>query len=90
MLDGVMGCAAVSLLARDESISTLDMNTSYMRSVRDVTLIGEGRVVHRGSATVFMAGMLTTEDGELVAAATATGRVVRVPADGRRGQEERE
>lgn len=90
MLDGVMGCAAVSLLAPDESITTLDMNTSYMRSVRDVTLIGEGRVVHRGGATVFMAGTLATEDGELVATATATGRVVRAPANDERGREERE
>jgi uncharacterized protein (TIGR00369 family) len=78
MLDGVMGAAAVSLLGPDESITTLDMNASFMQSVRDVELIAEGRVVHRGGATVFMHGALTLEDGSLVATATATGRVTRI------------
>ncbi len=75
MLDGVMGAAAVSLLEDDESITTLDMKVSYMQSVRDVPLIAEGRVVHRGGSVVFMDGTLTPEDGSLVATATATGRV---------------
>lgn len=78
MLDGVMGAAAVSLLGPDESITTLDMNASFMQSVRDVKLIAEGRVVQRGGATVFMDGDLKLEDGSLVATATATGRVRRI------------
>lgn len=77
MLDGVMGAAAVSLLGPDESITTLDMNISFMQPVRDVKLIAEGRVVQRGGATVFMSGTLTLEDGSLVANAIATGRVAR-------------
>ena len=78
MLDGVMGAAAVSLLGPDESITTLDMNASFMQSVRDVKLVAEGRVAHRGGSTVFMNGTLTLEDGSLVATATATGRVARI------------
>jgi len=78
MLDGVMGAAAVSLLAPGESITTLDMNASFMQSVRDVKLVAEGRVAHRGGSTVFMDGTLTLEDGSLVATATATGRVARI------------
>jgi uncharacterized protein (TIGR00369 family) len=77
MLDGVMGAAAVSLLGPDESIATLDVNISFMQPVRDVKLIAEGRVAHRGGATVFMSGTLTLEDGSLVANAGATGRVAR-------------
>ena len=84
MLDGVMGAAAVSLLGPDESITTLDMNASFMQSVRDVELIAEGRVVHKGGATVFMHGALTLEDGSLVVTATATGRVTRIPDAARR------
>jgi uncharacterized protein (TIGR00369 family) len=42
MLDGVMGAAAVSLLGAGEQITTLEMKVSYMQSVRDVPLIGEG------------------------------------------------
>ena len=77
MLDGVMGAAAVSLLAPDESITTLEMKANYMRSVQAVPLVGDGRVVHRGGSVIFMEGSITTEDGSLVATATATGRVMR-------------
>ena len=80
MLDGVMGAAAVSLLGAGEQITTLEMKVSYMQSVRDVPLTGEGRVVHRGGSVLFMEGALTAEDGSLVATATATGRVVRLPS----------
>ncbi|MGD0765270.1 MAG: PaaI family thioesterase [Dehalococcoidia bacterium] len=78
MLDGVMGSAAVSVLGQDETVTTLDMNLSFMRPVRDVKLIAEGRVVQRGGSVVFMDGTLTLEDGSLVATATATGRIVRL------------
>ena len=77
MLDGVMGAAAVSLLAPNESITTLEMKMNYMRSVQAVPLVGDGRVVHRGGSVIFMEGSITTEDGALVATATATGRVMR-------------
>ena len=80
MLDGVMGAAAVSLLGPDESITTLEMKVSCMRSVRAGPLVGDGRVVHRGGSVVFMEGSLTGEDGSLVATATATGRIVRLAA----------
>jgi acyl-coenzyme A thioesterase PaaI-like protein len=53
------------------------MKMSYMRSVKAVPLVGDGRVVHRGGSVIFMEGSLTAEDGSLVATATATGRVVR-------------
>ena len=78
MLDGVMGAAAVSLLEEGETVTTLDMSLSFMRSVRDVKLVAEGRVVQRGGSVVFMDGTLTLEDGSLVATATATGRIVRL------------
>jgi uncharacterized protein (TIGR00369 family) len=80
MLDGVMGAAAVSLLAPDESITTLEMKANYMRSVQAVPLVGDGRVVHRGGSVIFMEGSITTEDGSLMATATATGRVMRAAA----------
>ena len=80
MLDGVMGAAAVSLLAAGEQIATLEMKVSYMQSVTNTSLRGEGRVLHRGGSVLFMEGTLTAEDGSLVATATATGRVVRPPS----------
>ena len=76
MLDGVMGSAVVSLLGRNENVATLEMKVSYMRPCRAQPLVGEGRVVHRGRSILFTEGTLTTEDGSLVATATATARVV--------------
>jgi len=52
-----------------------------------VPLTGEGRVVHRGGSVLFMEGTLTAEDGSLVATATATGRVVRLPSRAAGGEE---
>jgi len=89
MLDGVMGAAAVSLLAPDETITTLEMKISYMRSVQAAPLVGDGRVVHRGGSVIFMEGSLTAEDGSLVATATATGRVIRLAAAEGAGSGER-
>lgn len=86
MLDAVMGAAAVSLLGAAEQIMTLEMKVSYMQPVRDVTLMGEGSVVHRGGSVLFMEGALTAEDGSLVATATATGRV-RLPSRAAGGEE---
>jgi len=87
MLDGVMGAAAVSLLKAGEGITTLEMKVRYMQSVKDVPVIGEGRVAHRGGSVIFMEGALTTEDGSLVATATATGRVLRLPSGAAGGEE---
>jgi len=87
MLDGVMGAAAVSLLGAGEQITTLEMKVSYMQSVRNMSLIGEGRVLHRGGLVLFMEGTLTAEDGSLVATATATGRVLRPPSRAAGGEE---
>lgn len=81
MLDGVMGAAVVSSLDEGENITTLDMNVSYMRSIRDVAVVGEGRIVQRGGSVIFMEGDLRLEeDDALVARATATGRVVPLPS----------
>jgi acyl-coenzyme A thioesterase PaaI-like protein len=44
-------------------------------------LIGEGRVVSRGGSVAFLAGELRTEEGVLIATATATARIV-VPRSG--------
>lgn len=85
MLDGVMGAAAVSMLAPDENITTLEMKVSFMRPCPPGPLIGEGRVVHKGRSVIFTDGFLTAEDGALLATATATARLVASVAGGPEG-----
>lgn len=86
MLDEAMGPAAVTLMGPDEITTTLEMKVSYIRPATAGRLIAEGRVVHKGRSVVFMEGSLTTEEGSLVATATATARIVPF-APGAAGQQ---
>ena len=51
------------------------LNVALARPARAGYLIGEGRVVHRSRGYLHLEGKLTTEDGELVATATATAAI---------------
>jgi len=79
MLDDTLGPALVATLAPDEFAPTLQLNVSFLRPARPGRLIGKGRVVHRGATIAFLAGDLFDGDGEQVASATATVRIVRLP-----------
>lgn len=77
MLDETMGPALVATLAADEFAPTLELKVSFLRPARPGELTGHGRVVHRGGSIAFLAGELCGPDGEVVATATATARVIR-------------
>jgi uncharacterized protein (TIGR00369 family) len=75
MLDDAMGPALFTTLAADQFAPTIEMKVNYLRSARPGPLIAEGRVVHRTRSLAFLEGTLATEDGDLVATATATARI---------------
>jgi uncharacterized protein (TIGR00369 family) len=77
MLDETMGPALVATLAPDEFAPTLELKVSFLRPAAPGELTGHGRVVHRGGSIAFLAGELRGPDGEIVAAATATARIIR-------------
>jgi uncharacterized protein (TIGR00369 family) len=81
MLDDTLGPALQSTLAPDQFAPTLELKVSFISPARPGALIAEGRVVARGGSIAFLAGELRTEDGTLVATATATARIV-VPRSG--------
>jgi uncharacterized protein (TIGR00369 family) len=76
MLDDAMGPALFTLLDGDQVAPTLDLKVSFLRPAYAGRLLAEGRVVHRTRGIAFLEGTLSTEDGELVATATATARIV--------------
>jgi len=76
MLDDAMGPALFTMLAADDFAPTIEMKVSYLRPARPGSLIAEGRVVHQTRSLASLEGMLSTEDGELVATATATARII--------------
>jgi molybdopterin converting factor subunit 1 len=76
MLDEAMGPAAISAIGPGYSVPTLELKVSFLRPVRPGRVISEARVVHRGKSVVFTEASLTDGDGELLATATGTARIV--------------
>jgi len=58
---------------------TLELKTSFHRPARAGKLYGDARVVHRDRDVIFLEGRLTGADGELIATASATARIVPFP-----------
>lgn len=77
MLDDTMGPALVATLGPGEFAPTLDLHVQFLRPVRPGALVGKGRVVERGGGVAFLSGELADAEGQLVATATATARLVR-------------
>lgn len=76
MLDDTMGPAAAAFLGGSHLAQTLELKTSFLRPARPGRLFGDGKVVHRGRDILFLEGALSTEEGALVATATATARII--------------
>ena len=78
MLDDTMGPALAATLFKGEFAPTLNLNVSFERRAKVGTLLGKGRVLQRGKEVCFLAGELF-QDGELIASATATAIIRRLP-----------
>ena len=78
MLDDTMGPALVSKTDGACVPSSIDMHVSFIRAVRPGRVIGKGRVVSQGKSIVFLEGELFDEDGNLLARATSSARIVTV------------
>ena len=76
MLDETMGPAAISALPGGQGVPTLELKVSFIRPARPGRLVADARVVHLGRSVVFLESSLVTEDGTLIATATATARIV--------------
>ncbi len=76
MLDDAMGPALFTLLEDGQFAPTLEMKVSFFRPARAGALVAEGRVAHLGHSVAFLEGTLSTENGALIATATATARVL--------------
>ena len=76
MLDETMGPAALSALGPGQGVPTLELKVSFIRPARPGRLVADARVVHMGRSVVFLESSLVTDDGTLIARATATARIV--------------
>ncbi len=78
MLDETMGPAALSMLGPGHMIPTLELKVSFLRPVSPGRLVCDGRVVHMGKSVGFLEASLANDEGNVVATATATARVVKL------------
>ena len=78
MLDETMGTAAMAQLGAGHTIPTLELKVSFLRPTQPGRLVCDGRVIQMGKSVAFLEAKLTDDDGNLVATATATARVVRL------------
>jgi uncharacterized protein (TIGR00369 family) len=76
MLHDTVGPALLATLEPDQFQSTLQINVNFLRPVRPGGIIGKGRVVHRVGDIVSLEASLLDHQGEVVATATATARVI--------------
>jgi uncharacterized protein (TIGR00369 family) len=76
MLDDTLGPALTATLEPDQFAPTIELKVNFIAPAQPGTLVADGRVVARGGSVAFLAGELRTEQGELVATATATARIV--------------
>jgi molybdopterin converting factor subunit 1 len=78
MLDEAMGPAALSELGPGFTVPTLELKVSFLRPVRPGIVVSDARVIHRGKSVVFTEATLTDEQGELLAKASGTARIVEL------------
>ena len=80
MLHDTVGPALLATLGPGRFISTLSLDSAFLRPAFPGRLVGRGRVVHRDGDIAFLEGSLTSSDGAVVATASATARVIEFPA----------
>ena len=78
MLDDTMGPAAITQLGAGHFTPTLELKVNFLRPARPGRFVCDGRVVHMGKSVAFLEGSLADDDGNVVATATATARVVKL------------
>ncbi|RPI24219.1 MAG: PaaI family thioesterase [Actinobacteria bacterium] len=76
MLDDTMGPALMASAEGSIMAPTVEFKVNFVRPARPGRLIGTGWVVHRGRSLALLGGELHDEDGNLIATATATARLV--------------
>lgn len=76
MLDDTMGPAVFAMTRGELYTATIDMNVSFMAPAKVGPLFGEATVIQLGKTIAFIEGQLTDADGNLIARATTSARLV--------------
>src|SRR5262249_44454457 len=79
LVDTAMGCAVSSRLSVNESFTTLELSTNFVRAITRVTgrVHAEGRVVHAGGRIVTTEARVYDDAGDPYAPAKSTCLILR-------------
>lgn len=79
LVDTAMGCAVSSTLRVDESFTTLELSTNFVRAITRTTgrVYAEGRIVHAGGRIVTTEARVYDDAGDLYAHAKSTCMILR-------------
>lgn len=75
-LDAAMAHACIARYTEAFWIATLELKVSFFRPTGPGTVIAEGWIERAGKQTVFTEGRLLTDDGDIMAKASSTIRLV--------------
>jgi len=75
-----MGMAFASTLAPGESFTTIELKINFFRPWWEAQLRAEGKVVRRGSTIGYIECEIMDEGGRLIAKASSTSPLPRLPA----------
>ncbi len=76
MLDDTVGPGIFAMTAGEVFAPTINLNISFIKAALPGEFVGRGRVVNLGRTIAFLEGELFDAQGDLVARATATARVM--------------
>ncbi|WP_428628129.1 PaaI family thioesterase [Sphingopyxis sp.] len=78
LLDSACGIAVVTKLDDKQSMTTLELKTSYLKAMNETTgkVRAEGRVISIGRRVAYTEAKLSDETGRLLATATSTLLVI--------------
>ncbi|MGI1679528.1 MAG: PaaI family thioesterase [Cellvibrionaceae bacterium] len=79
MLDDTMGPCLASLLGENQFAPTLSLKVSFIKGANPGKFTGKGKVIKKGKSICYLSSELVDADGELVATATATAKIIRMP-----------
>ena len=76
MLDDTMGPAVFTMTEGKLYTATVTMTVNFLSPAKPGPITGEAKVTQLGRTIAFVEGRLTSEDGTLLATATASARLV--------------
>ncbi len=77
LADAAMGMAFASTLNDGEVFGTITLQINFIRSIVEAELIAEARTIHRGRSIGFLECTIKDVDGNLIATATSTCKIIK-------------